>query len=467
MSPRSRWRHALLGGACACAALPVAHVSIGIATRVEPPRVELPAPGASRSWMRTRAGLREVYLEGSPEAIGAEHGRLMRDRMIANEAELWEEYASHVPWWIARVGIIDWTRLRYRTIDTGIPEPRRRELAAEAIALQPDPMAGRMATYQRMVFLHSLYDIALPLERSPLIGCTSFALAPEATVDGHVIAARAFDFEAGEAVDRDKAVFLVREDGAIPFASVAWPGFLGVVTGMNAEGVVMVVHGARAGAPATEGVPVAFSLREALEHAHSTAEAVQILRGQRVLVSHIVFVVDAHAAFAVVERAPGAEATVRETSASVAVTNHFEGPLAADPLNVHVRESTTTVGRRTRIDELIARVAPRTATPARALALLRDHGCAGDERCALGDRRAIDALIATHGIVADATDRSLWVGVGPNLSGKFVRLDLRALLAPDHDPSSDPEPDTMPEDAAVLAARRARDLAHPEGDRAR
>jgi hypothetical protein len=395
-------------------------------------------------------------LQGSPEAIGAEHARLMRSRMIVNEAELWSEYERYVPWWIARVGIVDWSLLRYRTLDRGIPEARRRELAAEALAFQPDPLSERMATYQRMVFLHSLYDIALPLEHSPLIGCTSFAIAPEATADGHVIVARVFDFEAGEAVDRDKAVFLVREDGAIPFASVAWPGFLGVVTGMNAEGVVIAVHGARARESATAGVPVAFSLREALEHGRSTDEAVQILRSQRVLVSHIVFVADARGDFAVVERAPGVEAYVYRSSASVGVTNHFEGPLAADPKNVQVRASTTSVARRARLDELLEGIDPHSATPQRALTILRDHRCAGDERCDLGDRRAIDALIATHGIVADATDRVLWVGVGPNLSGKFVRLDLRVLLAADHDASSDPEPDALPEDPILGDGRRDR-----------
>jgi isopenicillin-N N-acyltransferase like protein len=445
---------------CIGAAILFAHASIGLVTRVDPPRIELPGPKASHGWTRTRAGLREVFLQGSPEEIGVEHARLMRNRMIANEVELWSEYERYVPWWIARVGIVDWSLLRYRTLDQGIPEARRRELAAEALAFDPDPLAARMATYQRMVFLHSLYDIALPLEHSPLIGCTTFALAPEATADGHVIVARAFDFEAGEAVDRDKAVFLVREDGAIPFASVAWPGFLGVVTGMNAEGVVMVVHGARARDPATEGMPVAFSLREALEHGRSTAEVVRILRSQRVLVSHIVFVADAHADFAIVERAPGIEPYVRRASASIGVTNHFEGPLAADPKNVRVRKSTTSVARRERLDELLERVDARSATPEGALAILRDHRCAGGVPCDLGDRRTIDALIATHGIVADLTAGVLWVGVGPNLSGKFVRLDLRALLAPDRDASNDPEPDALPEDPILLDGRRDRALLH-------
>jgi hypothetical protein len=144
-------------------------------------------------------------------------------------------------------------------------------------------------------------------------------------------------------------------------------------------------------------------------------------------------------------------AYVRESHQSMALTNHFEGPLAGDPKNVRVREATSTVARRRRADELLARIAPGSARPEDVLAILRDHRCVGDEGCMLGDRRAIDALIATHGVVGDATARVLWVSAGPHLSGRFVRLDLRRLLAPAPDgplrePPGDPEPETMPAD---------------------
>jgi isopenicillin-N N-acyltransferase-like protein len=430
-----------------------AHMLIGAATRITPPYVEIPEANASRSWTRVRAGLREVYLEGSPEAIGASQARLLRDRMIADEARLWSDYELHVPSWIARVGIQDLSRLRYRHVDRGVPEARRRELAAQSLAFEPDPFMRHMPTYHRMLFLHAVYDIALSFEHSPLIGCSSFGLGPTMTRDGHVVVARAFDMETDEVFDRDKAVFLVREDGAIPFASVAWPGFVGVVTGMNLEGVFVVVHGGRAGEPRAEGMPVAFSLREVLGRAHDTQQAVDLLRAQEVMVSHIVFVADGRGRFAVVERAPGAATYVRDTGRSAFVTNDFEGPLASDPKNRRVRDTTTSVARAERLEQLLARLAPGTGSVPAALDILRDHGCAADDQCELGDRRAIDGLIATHGVVADATERTLWVSVGPHLSGRFVAVNLRALLAADHVPASDPEPETMPEDPILRDGR--------------
>jgi hypothetical protein len=434
--------------------VPVVHAAIGLLTRVRPPAVALPSADDAQPRMEESGGLVRVHLSGSPEAMGAAHARWLRERMLAEEAELWTQFERHVPWRIARLGLMDYSRLRFMHVDRGIPEARRREVAAEALALEPDPFADRMPTYQRLTFLYSLYDISLSLEHSPLIGCTSFAFDGEATVDGHALVARTFDFEAGDLLDRDKVVFLVREDGAIPFASVAWPGFVGVVTGMNLEGVVVVVHGARAGEPVAEGLPVAFALRQVLERAHDTSEAVDILRSQQVMVSHIVFVGDGTGRFAVVERAPGAAAFVRQekTHGTIAVTNHFEGPLASDPKNQRVRVTTSTLARRARIDELLSRVAPHSVTPRSALDMLRDHQCAGADACNLGDRRSIDAFIATHGIVADATDRVLWVSVGPHLSGKFVKVDLRASLAAAQARGTATDSDTMPEDPVGRAA---------------
>jgi hypothetical protein len=432
---------------------PITHLVVGVVTRIDPPHVELPPASASKSWTRTAAGVRAVYLEGSPEAIGAAHARLLRDGMLANEGRLWDDFKHFVPLAPARVLMLDMGRVRYRHVDRGMPEPRRREIAAQAAAFAPDPFTSQMPTFQRMLFLHALYDIALGFEHSPMIGCTTFGLGAGATADGHVLLARAFDFETDEIIDREKAVFFVKEDGRLPIASVAWTGLIGVVSGMNLEGVSIVVHGARAKEPVAEGLPVAFSLRDVLQRAHDTSEAIAILKEQRVMVSHIVMVGDARGKFAVVERAPGVDAWVKDAWPDldrVGVTNHLEGPLKEDPKNRKVEAETTTRPRRDRLDELLAEVKPRSATIESAVGMLRDHACAAGHPCLPGDRRSIDAFIATHGIVADSTDRALWVSAGPHLSGKFVRFDLRAIFAG----TLDVDPKTTGEDSIKESAYR-------------
>lgn len=434
----------------------VAHLSVDLFARVKPPQVTVPVltrvetadvVRAGKGWS-TKRGLHFVHLEGTPEEIGAEHSRLLRERMIADEKELWEGFENVVPFWPARVLMFDLGRVRYLEVEEGMPEPRRRELAAQAATFQPDPFASKIPTYQRMITLHALYDIALGFERSPLLGCTAFGLGMDDTEDGHPIFARVFDFEATEIHDQGKVVFLVHEDGKIPFASVAWPGLAGVLTAMNAEGVAMAVHGGRAREPVTKGMPTVLSLREALSSARTTDEAVAILKRHPVMVSHIVFVADATGRFARVERAPGVLAFVKESKDRIGVTNHFEGPLAEDPRNVDVRTRTTTVPRKKRIDQLLSDLPPKGGSVPRAIAMLRDHGCTEEPSCALGDRRSIDALIATHGVVADLAAKALWVSEGPHLSGRFVKVDP-ALLVQGKDAMPPVEFETFPADPVL------------------
>ncbi|MEJ7733456.1 MAG: C45 family peptidase [Polyangiaceae bacterium] len=434
----------------------VAHGAIQVGTRIEPPALgpagaeaAVGADGTRRldgGAVRRRGKVLEVRLAGAPEAIGHQHGRLLYPEMVANEGQLLGEFRHHVPFAPARWLIMDMSRLQFRGVDQGMADARRHEVAAQARAFSPDPYADLLPTYHRFVFLQSLYDIALSFEHSPLIGCTSFTLGGEEAAPGHTILARNFDFEAGPVFDEGKAVFLVREEGRIPYASVAWPGFVGAVSGMNAAGVAAVVHGARAGEPRTRGEPVVHTLREVLARAHSTEEALAVLDGAAPMVSHMVMVADASGDVAIAERVPGAAMHVRRGRGKVPLTNHLEGPFAGDPDNQRVERSTSTWPRRKRLDELLANL-PAGASVQEAVRVLRDKRGVGDAELPLGDRRAIDALIATHAVVMDVTARELWVSEGPHLVGRFVRFDLGRLFDPPAGAAGWDEVVTLPEDA--------------------
>jgi hypothetical protein len=186
-------------------------------------------------------------------------------------------------------------------------------------------------------------------------------------------------------------------------------------------------------------------LRRVLSEARDVGEAVALLRQRSPLVSHLIVVADAAGRTAAVERIPGAEPHVRELPSAAAVTNHFEGPFASDPKNLRVLENTSTRARRDRGDELV-QSSKEPVDPARAVAMLRDRQGAKGQKLALGDRRAIDALIATHGVVMQTAERLLWVSESPHLLGRFVRFDLTRLFAPDYDPAASDSLATLPAD---------------------
>ncbi len=414
-----------------------AHLVVRVASRLDPPALGPPPAldvvedggGETRTLGRssvTRGAILEVSLAGTAEEIGHAHGRLLRPEMVETERVVWDLFRTHVPNALFRVALTDLALLRYRSLDTGMDPARLMEIAAQARAFSPDVFANELPTYQRFVYLTALYDIALSFETSPLIGCTSFFFAGEAA-GGDVILSRAFDFEAHDVFDEKKAVFLVEETGMIPFASVAWPGLVGVVSGMNVEGVAAVVHGARAGEPESRGEPVVHALRRVLSRARSADEGVRLLSESRPMVSHVVIVADASGAAYSVERVPGHPAHPRRLGTRAAVTNHLEGPHASDPKNERVRRTTSTLARRRRADELLAEQKGRMDAAA-AVALLRDRRGAQGAALPLGSRDAIDALIATHGVVMSLRERILWVSEAPHLLGRFVPFDLQVAF---------------------------------------
>jgi isopenicillin-N N-acyltransferase-like protein len=445
------------------------HLWIGARAQLTPPSINTPpgepthpSPTLRRfgdSYALSRGKILEVGLRGKPEQIGFEHARLLYPEMVENEGILLGRFQQQVSNSVFRHVLLDLAELRYAHVDRGMSLARRTEIAAGARGFQPDPYSGIFPTYQRFVYLNALYDMALSFEHSPLIGCTTITFGGDELEGGGGILARAFDFEVDEVFDRHKAVFLVREEGQIPFASVAWPGLVGVVSGMNAEGVAIVVHGARGGAPQAEGEPVVHALRRVLSTAHSTDEAIHALAEQPPMVSHIVILNDASGRSAAVERVPGKPDFVRFLAAKAVTTNHFEGPSAQDPKNLSVRAKTSTLPRRTRGDELLSEIPDRVSTPDAvrdAIAMLRDREGPGNARLSLGDRSAINALIATHGVVMDTKQRILWVSESPHLLGRFVAFDLKRELAPDYDPERASELESIAEDPLLTSGDYAR-----------
>src|SRR5690606_5062038 len=206
---------------------------------------------------------------------------------------------------------------------------------------------------------------------SPLVGCTSFVVSAQDSSTGGPLLARVFDFEVDEIFDVDKAVFIVKEDEKIPFASIAWPGLVGVVTGINANGLALVVHGARAGPVVSQGTPVLHAMRRVLSEASNTQEAIDLLTSQPPLVSHLVILQDEGGHAVVLERSVHQPGFVRTLERVAAITNHFEGPLKSDAKNQRVRGTTSTLARRARADALI-KGHHGVVSPAQTIAWLRD-----------------------------------------------------------------------------------------------
>lgn len=381
------------------------------------------------NWMTRERGLWELHLEGEPWDMGYAHARLGTRLLMATEDYMFAEMNRYVPsklaMWAIRLGV----RWQYRHLTESIPRDVLLEIAGQAEGYH-DTHSDFLPGFHRMIFYHALHDITQGLEHSPMLGCTAFAVSGTATTSGHLLVGRNFDFEGPEPFDRDKAVLFFKPAHGIPFVSVAWTGESGVVTGLNLEGLYVSINAARTDDKSNgTGIPVEILLREILETSRTLEEAIKKVREAKVIVPDLYLIADGKTGeSAVVERSP-TRTEVRRARDVLLLTNHALTPaFAADAENDRLRRYLTSGARYRRLSEVV-RQHKGGFDPKKVAEVLRDKMGEKGATLGLGNRNAIDALIATHSVVVDATGLTIWVSTGPHILGRYVGYDLRKELA--------------------------------------
>jgi tetratricopeptide (TPR) repeat protein len=248
-------------------------------------------------------------------------------------------------------------------------------------------------------------------------------------VGNGLIVGRNLDFEAGDIFDREKAVITFRPDRGISFVSVSWPGMTGVITGVNAERIYVSMNAARTDEPYQQGIPAVFLLRQIMEQAKSIKDALAVIKRQKVMGPLAVLIADGKANEAVVVELSTRKSSVRRPENQwIGLANHFlHKDFKGDAKNERLRRYLTSGRRFERLAQLLKRSGGQLS-PKTAAQILRSRSGTDDKPFALGNRSAIDALIATHSVVVDLKQMVLWVSRGPHLIDRYVVVDLRPLL---------------------------------------
>lgn len=202
-------------------------------------------------------GQRVAVLWGSPEQIGMAHGELLsQESTRCIESVLYTFGTANV----IRTG--RWFRhdleAAYARLSPHIPERHKRETQALAAALGLEP------------------EIAEALNVFPeLFHCSGFAVFGSATRDGKLYHGRVLDYMTTIGLQDAATTFIVKADGQIPFANVGYAGFIGSVSGMNAEAISLGEMGGR-GEGKWDGAPMATLMRRALEECDTLAEVQEL-----------------------------------------------------------------------------------------------------------------------------------------------------------------------------------------------
>ncbi|MCB9764724.1 MAG: hypothetical protein H6739_33420 [Alphaproteobacteria bacterium] len=374
-------------------------------------------------------GITAMVLEGTPYQVGYAAAVLSEDLHARLEREMLASFEEHVPTAIGRFLIVRGTALLASNLDKTF-RPEHLDEIRGAVDGVGDTFSLMGPAYTRKVYYHAIHDVGQAIVDTPFVlACTGFMAGGDSTADGHWIMGRNFDFDGGPVFDRDKVVTFVDPDEGIPFVSVTFTGMVGVVTGLNRDGLAVAIQAAGTDAPIQVGTPMTLIVREIVQHASSLDEAEAILRARKGFVSENVLVIDADAGEAAVFEVSPVHVVRRPVDGHMAVANHFHAEVFADDATNQQRMTENTTGRReARMAELLDAHAGRVDM-ARAVEILRDRAAVGGEPLPIGHRHAIDADIATHSVVIDATARTLWVSRYPNTAGGYVAFNLEDGLA--------------------------------------
>jgi len=253
-------------------------------------------------------GIPVLTVGGSPAEIGAATGVLIKpaaDGLFGYFDALLKRSRLDLAWpWLVRTS---------EGMLPHFPPAYRAELEAgvKAAGLPRD----------KVVVANCLWDIKK-------LGCSTLFVAPDRSATGRPLLGRNFDFPTLGVLQKYSLVVVCRPTGKHAFASVGFPGLVGVTSGMNDAGLAVAtldVASAADGSPPFDltGTPMLLTFRRVLEECTTVAEAEKLLRAAKRTTYLNLAVCDAAGAGVVFELTPKSVGVRRADDGLCCCTNHF------------------------------------------------------------------------------------------------------------------------------------------------
>ncbi|WP_276369854.1 C45 family peptidase [Chryseolinea sp. H1M3-3] len=381
------------------------------------------------NWFKkSESGLYELYVEGDPFERGVANGKLTRELVHYQEEVFTEQIHRLVPsdFYLGILKyFVGWFN---RNLQENIIEEYQLEIlgVSYAASTEFDDIAP---PYQRILNYHAAHDIGHALQNMSLVGCTAFATWGDESEDSTLIIGRNFDFYVGDEFARDKIIAFYKPAEGHKFMMVTFGGMTGVLSGMNDQGLTVTINAAKSDVPTASATPVALVTREILQYASTIQEAYDIVAKRKMFVAESFLIGSARdGKAAIIEKTPDDIDLVEARDNYLLSTNHFLGnKLGVSQLNqLHVKTSASPY-RYKRLGELVARNKKNSVT--KTAAILRDQRGLGDKDIGLGNEKAINQLVAHHGIIFQPEKKLMWISTAPWQLGKFVCYDLEKAFA--------------------------------------
>lgn len=381
------------------------------------------------NWLKkNKQGIWEMYIEGSPYERGVIYGVLAKEIIETQEDAFVNQINELVPGTLFQRFLQVFIAIFNREMDEHVPTENLQEIYGISKSFSPKyTYIG--PNFYRILYYHAAHDIGHALADLRIVGCTSFAAKNEFTEDGELLIGRNFDFYMGEDFAKDKLLLFVKPTEGFGFATYSWAGFTGVVSGMNENGLSVTLNASKSDIPTKAKTPISILAREILQYASTIEEAVVIAKQHDTFVSESLLIgskKDNKAA--IIEKSPSQMDVVYQTDDQLVCANHYQGEVFGEQeVNLENIVFSDSQYRYDRMLELLQKQKPLNHS--KVAEVLRDKKGLNNKSIGLGNPKAINQMIAHHGVIFKPSESYMWVSTAPYQMGDFVAYDVNEVIS--------------------------------------
>jgi predicted choloylglycine hydrolase len=378
--------------------------------------------------LKNESGQWEMRVDGDPLELGLTVGSLTQELFHKQEQYIFAKVEDLVPSKFKQKLVRRFLAYFNRKMYTHIDNEFKAEIfgisqyAAHTYDYVADP-------YMRILYLHGAHDIGHAVQDLALVGCTSFAVWNEHSMDSTLVIGRNFDFYAGDDFAKEKIIAFIDPDQGHSFMSVTWGGMMGVVSGMNEKGLTVTINAGHSKIPTSAKTPISILTREILQYAENIEQAIAIAKTREVFVSESIMVGSAADRKAVIIEVSPKDIGVYEVqnTGELICSNHFQSAVyASDKENIEHMKESHSLYRYERMAELLDE--HEKVDEFVAASILRNRMGLKDQAIGNGNEKALNQLLAHHAIIFKPEERMVWVSSNPYQLGEFMAYDLKEIF---------------------------------------
>jgi predicted choloylglycine hydrolase len=307
---KRRWAWASVAAACAAVGLYVGCQFTGSHDRsgAAPGRVlaaaAVPIPSVTPQPVVEPFPVPIVELRGNSAELGAEHGQRLHDTIRTLHDGYLKRYL--------RSDLERFLALKAADVYRGRIGPAYQE--------ELGGLARACGIEEREAMLAQCF-----LDITGMVACSTVSLPGDAAPDHVARFGRNLDFPSFNIADRYTIVFVYHSNDKYAFASVGWPGMIGVLSGMNEHGLTIANMEVTRPPRLPQALPYTLLYRKVLEECRTTEEALDLLRRTPRQTSNNLMIMDAAGNRAVAEISPDGVTVRRPDEYGLVSTNHRRG----------------------------------------------------------------------------------------------------------------------------------------------